>query len=343
MKIKKNFLKRLKNNFLLGIRVFFYFFFCELKLLIKRFLKRRKFPEINIQIKDINFRMITSLEDRGLSDQLLLNGIREYPNVHYFIDFIIKHKEEINNVIDIGANIGYYALFADAIFRKCNKTNVNIFAVEPVKFSYNLLKRNVVLNDFLNIKCVNAAVGESDKKVIMAVPEAKNLSHMENVVKANKLIKSYEKQCVDMFSLETISTLCNISKDKILFRWDVEGYEYQIVKGNKEFFKGLKKAFIVMEFHAFLLEKEEAVDFLKIIKEVGFKLDLIVTCCPEYFLYCPKSIRKFLYKTWIWEKENDPIGQINRIKDIDDLIKEIYNENSPIYNHPHPHLYFVKS
>ena len=338
----KDLLRKIKNGFLLGIRAFFYFAFYEPKLLLKKTFNRSRFPTVNIRIEDINFKMVVDLEDSGLSHDLFRCRIREYPNVLYLVDFMAKYKKEINTIIDIGANIGYYALFINEIFKKYNKNPRTIFAIEPIESNFELLKKNIALNNSKNIKPINAAVGEEDKKVIMTVPKAKNLSHVKGVVKTIDAAQSCEEQYVDMFSLKKLFSTYNISRKRVLFRFDIEGYEYWLLKGNKGFFKNLDKAFIVMEFHPFLLKRQESVDFLKVLKEVGFKLDFVVSCYPLYFLCVPGMIRDFLKKTWVWEKENDPLGIIKRIETIDDLISEVPDDNSPIYTHPNLHLYLVK-
>jgi len=339
----KGVLKIIKDNLLIGIRAFFYLLFYKLRLSTKKIFKRNKLPLVDVRIKDINFKVRVNLKEEGLPNELFLCGIREYPNALYFIDFIKKHKDEINTIIDIGANIGYYVLFADKILKRYKNKITDIFALEPVKSNFELLNKNISLNNARNIKAINAAVGEDDKRVAMAVPKAKNLSHIEGTVKTIKAAKNYKKESVNMISLKTLFSRYNISKRGVMFRSDIEGYEYQVLKGNKELFKSLERAFIVMEFHPFLLKKDEVVDFLNILKEVGFRLDFVVSCYPLYFLCAPKPIRGFLKKNWVWEKENDPLGLIKRIKTIEDLISEVSDTNSPIYNHPNLHLYLIKS
>jgi FkbM family methyltransferase len=303
---------------------------------------KSRFPKVNIEIKDINFKMMVDLKDSGLSHDLLACGIREYPNVLYLIDFIKKYRKEIDTPIDIGANIGYYALLVNKIFEKYQQKNRLVLAIEPVKSSFELLQKNLALNGFKNVMAINAAIGEADKRVIMAVPQRKNLSHIKDVVKTSKMIKSYKEELVDMLSLKKLFTTYGILPKNVLFRFDIEGYEYQLLRGNKEFFKNLQQAFMVMEFHPFLLKEQEAVNFLELLKEVGFKLDMVVSCYPLYFLCVPKFLRNILKITWVWEKENDSLGKIKRLKSIDNLLAEVHDRQSPLYTHPNLHLYLVK-
>lgn len=332
---------KLKKLFLTGVRAIFYFVFCRLALALKSAGKKNKRLTVDIAVGDLKYKMLIEIGDNGISDQLFLCGIREVPNSYYFVEYIKKNINKIFTFIDLGANIGYYVLLEKAILNREGVSH-KIFAIEPIKSNFNLLAENIILNNFKNVILKNVAIGESNKKVLMVAPRAGNLSHVKNIVKTIKAAEGSTEEVVDMWSLEYLFEQGSIKKEGILFRWDIEGYEYQILKYNQSFFQELKNVFIVMEFHPFLLKKEEAIEFLEILKKVGFELDQVVSCYPLYFIKTPKIFRSLLNKVWQLEKKNDPIGKINRLKNIDILIEEVNDENSPIYNHPQLHLYLRK-
>lgn len=334
--------RKIKNSLLVTIRAAFYLVFYEPQFRFKMLCHQSRFSQIKVQIKDVVFNMIVDLHDAGLSRDLFTCRIREYPNVLYLIDFLKKYREKIEIPIDIGANIGYYVLLVNKTLAKDQARKSLALAIEPVKSSFGLLQKNIALNGFKNIRAVNVAIGEADKKVIMAVPQSKNLSHVKGVVKTIKAIKAYQQELVEMLSLKKLFAIYKIPPQKVLFRFDIEGYEYQLLKGNKDFFQKLKTAFMVMEFHPFLLKPSETIHFLKLLKEVGFRLEQVVSCYPLYFLCVPGFLRAFLKKTWVWEKENDALGKVDRLRTIDDLLAEVGNRRSPLYNHPNLHLYLVK-
>ena len=88
--------------------------------------------------------MFLDLQDRGISRTLLLFGERE-----------LEHKKMLEevlepgmSVLDIGANIGYYALMELNLIGKTG----NLIAVEPSPSNVDLLKRNLSLNGYLGLK-----------------------------------------------------------------------------------------------------------------------------------------------------------------------------------------------
>lgn len=327
---------------LLFIRGICYFLFWKTRFLLKKLLEGNNYPETQIKLGNISFKMFLNMKDKGLSYQLYLSKIREYPNAIYFIDFISKHLSRISAIIDIGSNIGYYPLFENAILKKYGETRIPIYAIEPVKLTFDLLKRNVSYNKASNIKCSNIAIGSDAKKILMAVPKSANLSHVKESIKAIPSASKYKEQYIDMYPLKAFFSKKQIDYERILFRWDIEGYEYQLLKENKDFFKKIKNAYIIMEFHPFLLKRKQNFEFINMLKETGFKLNFVVTCYPHYFLILPKTIRRIMNKVWKLEKRNDPIGLISRIKSLDDLSREIRYKNSPLFNHSHAHLYLSK-
>jgi len=55
---------------------------------------------------------------------------------------MLDYIKEGMNVLDIGANIGYYSL----IFSKLVGAKGRVFSVEPTKSTYEKLLRNIQLN-----------------------------------------------------------------------------------------------------------------------------------------------------------------------------------------------------
>ena len=76
---------------------------------------------------------------------LFLHKKREFICTDYLIgDGIIKEEDV---VLDIGANIGYYALIESQLVG----LNGKVYAVEPVQGNFELLKKNVHLNNLENV------------------------------------------------------------------------------------------------------------------------------------------------------------------------------------------------
>lgn len=64
-------------------------------------------------------------------------------------------------VLDIGAYIGTHAVF----FAQKVAPNGLVYAIEPQRFSFNLLCTNVALNNLLNVICLNKFATDTTKKI----------------------------------------------------------------------------------------------------------------------------------------------------------------------------------
>jgi len=67
--------------------------------------------------------------------------------------FWIKKIKKNEVLIDVGANIGIYSLFA-------GKNNIKTFSIEPFKKNLKSLKRNIKLNKLKNIVALNYVVSD---------------------------------------------------------------------------------------------------------------------------------------------------------------------------------------
>ncbi len=100
-----------------------------------------------------NYRLYLDTSDRGLSRTLFLFGKREID--HYkMMQGILEPGMQI---LDIGANIGYYALMESLVIGP----NGQVTAIEPMLPNIEMLKRNIELNSATNIDVVHGAVSAS--------------------------------------------------------------------------------------------------------------------------------------------------------------------------------------
>lgn len=74
-------------------------------------------------------------------------------------------------IVDVGAYIGTHTVF----FAQKASPGGLVFAIEPQRFSFNLLAANVALNNLINVVCLNKLASNSRKKIKVPVldPNAK--------------------------------------------------------------------------------------------------------------------------------------------------------------------------
>jgi len=76
------------------------------------------------------------------------------PETIAWIDRYLTTSSIVNTLIDVGANVGIYSLYAASINKQ-----VGIIAVEPISATFAELKQNLILNNFLDrIQIIHAAL-----------------------------------------------------------------------------------------------------------------------------------------------------------------------------------------
>lgn len=163
-------------------------------------------------------KMITRVSnDDGISYQLLFyrSGLEKY-ETQLFKKLVKKGM----TVVDIGANIGYYALLA----ARSVGDKGRVFAFEPEPNNYNLLERNIALNRYSNIVAVQKAVSNKTGKAPLFVnrqtgahgllPGRKDIvgTNMVDIVSLDKYFKGKENP-IDIIKI------------------DVEGAELAVLRG----------------------------------------------------------------------------------------------------------------
>jgi len=175
--------------------------------------------------KKINksYKMYLNLKDQGISKPLYLYGTREKDQV-YIVQSAVKGGM---NVLDIGANIGYYVLLEADIIGDSGK----VYAFEPHPNNFAMLKRNVELNNFLN-KVELYQMGMSDQEGVFNL----FISNRSNLHTLNpEYSKSYTKKEPFKGSMRIevadITKFLREKKNIDFIRMDIEGHEVEVLNG----------------------------------------------------------------------------------------------------------------
>ena len=171
--------------------------------------------------------------------------------IHGTHDFkIIKNNvKDGDNVIDLGANIGYFTLILAKLVGPTGK----VFAFEPDPRNLALLKKNVEYNNYKNVIIVPKAVSNVNDKCTLYTGQktfGQNKIYKPKNTKIQKFIPiDSETVRLDDF-FKTNGLLDKISFIKI----DVEGAEFLALSGMKEILKLNKNIKIFTEAEISYLE-----------------------------------------------------------------------------------------
>lgn len=214
------------------------------------------------KLKIHDYEMYVDLNDEGISKDLYNIKGREFFSSQY-VSRIIQPDEII---LDIGANIGYYALMEGSLAR-----SGKVYALEPIVSNYDLLLRNIALNQYKNITPYRYAIGDQNGEGEMYVYDKCNWC---------SFTKTEETQIIGTISVPilTIDTFVDnyMEECPTFIRMDVEGYENSIFKGAKQTVKKSQNLKLCIEIHPTLMSAQDLKEMITFLKdEVKFDIAAI--------------------------------------------------------------------
>jgi len=188
--------------------------------MIKNLKQTVKINEIKYIIKNEN----------DLIQKSLVNNIQWNNNILFIIGQLIK-KFNLKHFLNIGCHIGTVALPISKYIEK-------VTAIEAYPITFEHLEEHIKINNLKNIEVFNLAIGDENKKIYFLDNEnirIKNNTGGMHVITdddiSNKRLSSNihsKKYSNEMKKLDDL----NISNFDILLA-DVEGKEYEVLKGGK--------------------------------------------------------------------------------------------------------------
>ncbi len=181
--------------------------------------KRDKYVELKVN----NYRMCVNLKDKGISRDLFIYGTREADQM-----FIVKNALKPGmNVLDIGANIGYYVIMESAIIGK----EAGIVVYEPSAENCALLKKNIALNDLAGrVEIYNEAVSNRFGISKFYLSEKSNLHTLNPVSYRGSALSGANRDFIDVKTADVYDILGK-RKDIGFVRMDIEGHEVEVLAG----------------------------------------------------------------------------------------------------------------
>ena len=207
------------------------------------------------------YEMILRKKASGIHRELLLHGAREHFSTEYMAGTI--RNDDI--LLEIGANIGYYALLEGK-----RATEGRIFALEPVPETLDLLRENINLNHLSNISVHEIALGDCQGTMSMFVSKRCNWSslidgHLDEVV---------YKLDVKVMTLDDFVELV-LRRSPSFVRMDVEGYEAAVLRGATNYLAQSVESRLFIEIHPSLLPRGDIADLIGRLKCNGYKVEAI--------------------------------------------------------------------
>lgn len=202
--------------------------------------------------------------DEGLSAQLYAWRLREPLNTHFLSRFISREDQNIDAIVDIGSNIGYFPLV------EIISGTSQVIAIEPVPETCIFLKKN--LERFENTKILSIAVSNKKGTVKMHIPTKMNLATIRVNTAYLRMADALIKETIDVqaLPLEKILQTENLVGMNVFVRMDIEGFEKDIVnKLPKEVYG------ISFELHSYILGYYSATGLIEKLRKQGYEIQLM--------------------------------------------------------------------
>jgi FkbM family methyltransferase len=235
----------------------------SLRLILGRKRTDRIYQKRNINFKDF---LYSSTRIMRVSKKLLLEI--HVPNHDYRIhcplnkeDFIVmtKHEEEIigifrpkegDIVVDIGAHLGRYTIPSSRAVGVSGK----VVAFEAHPYNFRILQHNLKLNKLTNVTTLNMAVYSKKANLKLYLPDEDQGYTMHHSVMTNYLSTKYKSEIERKYIEVEADTIDNLLKSRGIttanwIKIDVEGAEYEVLKGAREILSANKPISILVEVH----------------------------------------------------------------------------------------------
>lgn len=179
------------------------------------------------------------------------NNNDDFKIMTFHEDDIMEHNftaKEGDIVVDIGAHIGPYTLIAA---KRVGPTGM-VIAIEADPANFDLLNRNISLNKLTNVIALNYAVYSKDEMIKLYLPSGEEQSSYTkyNTVMLDRAPGETKFLEVKANKLDCILQEKGIKHDEINWiKIDVEGAEFEVLKGATGIFSKSKDISLLIEIH----------------------------------------------------------------------------------------------
>jgi FkbM family methyltransferase len=215
-----------------------------------------------LNVKRVDYQLPTqsiSLSVDAVSDF----GLRILETGHYeeYLEKILQNiLQKGDFFIDLGANEGYFSIFASALVG----TEGKVLAIEPQERLWSVITRNIMLNKCDNLQLIPYAIDTMEHFIEIILYPSINTGASSLVTTARN--KLYKRQTVKTRSLDDIIVANKLTTVKLV-KIDIEGFEFIALKSAQESLKKKIIKYIALELHPIQLAQmgsssQEVIDYL---------------------------------------------------------------------------------
>lgn len=210
------------------------------------------------------------------------------PETLEWLQFYADKKIEKLSFLDVGANIGFYSLFAASL-----NAFDQIIAIEPMEVNCERLLRNISLNKFQTIKVVSGALGAYETEGYFLSSDSRIASSGGQLL-ASAIVEENLRNLTKV-KIFSGSSLLKSGHEKTIVKIDVDGSEYDVLVGLGHAFEMEKIVSVLVETNE---QEERLIDGL--LSKYGFKESLFFKNLKKHSTVRRKSsgsnLRNIIYE-----------------------------------------------
>lgn len=195
--------------------------------------------------------------DKNDDDNFTIYGFEQHKDL---ISLIKQYVKKGDVVLDIGANVGKVSLL---LARQVGETG-KVFCFEPEQNNFNLINKNISVNNFNNVTVLKYAVTDKCEKTLLKISDACTTHQV--CTETNEPSQEIESVSID----EYFKNFERIDFMKI----DAEGSEPKVIRGMKKTIAKNPQLKFVIEYNARILESLN-IDRIKYVDDLvslGFQI-----------------------------------------------------------------------
>src|ERR1700730_8852789 len=199
-------------------------------------------------------------KDSGISRELALHKVHEPLATRLLLETLKPGM----NVVDIGSNIGYYALLEARLVGPQGL----VIAIEPMHENARQLIRNIETNGYRNILVHEFAIANRNGTADMHVSEKSNWHCLTAVPWPSK------KRQVPVSTLDRLLKGLSLARVDLL-RMDLEGYEVVAIEGMQWALEKYSPRLLV-ELHPHIIGTQPIVEYLRFLNDLGYGVEWLI-------------------------------------------------------------------
>eukprot|EP01091_Cochliopodium_minus_P003754 TRINITY_DN13721_c0_g1_i1.p1 TRINITY_DN13721_c0_g1~~TRINITY_DN13721_c0_g1_i1.p1 ORF type:complete len:322 (-),score=66.58 TRINITY_DN13721_c0_g1_i1:16-981(-) len=173
------------------------------------------------------------------------NGLWESPQSGFIEDVFKNIAPKDSSFIEVGASIGWFCMLVA-------NTGHYTYAIEPYTYNLEVFRANLALNPQFgsNVHVINKAVlGPDHKPKVCLIPYYSPNKENEENAQPNPRDEKCDHPSGELVEVSTIDKeLLNIvDKKPFLMNFDVEGFEFDALKGAEKFLKKFTPCYLIVD------------------------------------------------------------------------------------------------